>query len=91
MGATVIADLIYVFGGESDVEAEGGLPPLQYAPLNDHWTSFERSPVAIGSHPVLVPLETRLHVIGGATPGGMAVFHQSYQAVYTIQLPSVQK
>jgi DNA-binding CsgD family transcriptional regulator/N-acetylneuraminic acid mutarotase len=91
MGATVIADLIYVFGGEGNSQPEGGLPPLQYTPLNDHWTSFDRSPVAVGAHPVLVPLETRLHVIGGATPGGMSVFHQSYQAVYTIQLPSVQK
>jgi len=91
VGATVISDLVYVFGGESDSQPEGGLPPLQYAPLTDHWITFDRSPVPVGSQPVLVPLETHLHVIGGATPGGMSVFHQSYQAVYTIQLPSVQK
>jgi len=90
-GATVIANLIYVFGGEADSQPAGGLPPLQYAPLSDQWTAFDRSPVAVGSRPVLVPLDTHLHVIGGTTPGGMSLFHQSYQAVYTIQLPSVQK
>ena len=90
-GTTVIAGLVYVFGGQGDTQPEGGLPPLQYAPVSDHWTSFERSPVAIGALPALVPLETRLHILGGSTPGGISAFHQSYQAIYTIVLPSIRK
>ena len=90
-GTTVIAGLIYVFGGQGDTQPEGGLPPLQYNPISDHWTSFERSPVAIGAWPALVPLESRLYVLGGSTPGGMSAFHQSYQAIYTIVLPSIRK
>jgi len=90
-GAAVIADLIYVFGGKGDEQPGDGLPPLQYAPLSDHWTEFERSPVAIGAGPALVALETRLHVLGGSTPGGMAASHQSYQAIYSINLPAIRK
>jgi DNA-binding CsgD family transcriptional regulator/N-acetylneuraminic acid mutarotase len=90
-GTTVIAGLIYVFGGEGDTQPEGGLAPLQYAPLADHWTTFERSPVAIGAGPAVAPFDTRLHVLGGSTPGGMAAFHQSYQAIYSINLPAIRK
>jgi len=90
-GTTVIAGLIYVFGGQGDTQPEGGLAPLQYAPLADHWTEFERSPVAIGAGPALVSLDARLHVLGGSTPGGMAAFHQSYLAIYSINLPAIRK
>ncbi len=91
VGAAVIAGLVYVFGGESTTSLEGGLAPLQYQPLNDQWVSFDRSPVAIGAHPAMVTLETRLYVLGGLTPGGMSAFDQSYQAIYTINLPNVGK
>jgi N-acetylneuraminic acid mutarotase len=90
-GTTVIAGLIYVFGGQGDTQPEGGLAPLQYAPLADHWTAFDRSPIAIGAGLALVPLDARLHVLGGSTPGGMAAFHQSYLAIYSINLPAIRK
>jgi hypothetical protein len=38
-----------------------------------------------------VPLDARLHVLGGSTPGGMAAFHQSYLAIYSINLPAIRK
>jgi DNA-binding CsgD family transcriptional regulator/N-acetylneuraminic acid mutarotase len=89
--ATGIAGLIYVFGGQSDSQPAGGLAPLQYAPPEDHWTAFELSPVTVGAGPALVALDTRLHVLGGSAPGGMAAFHQSYQAIYSINLPAIRK
>ncbi len=91
VGAAAIAGLVYVFGGESTTGPEGGLAPLQYQPLSDRWTSFDRSPVAIGAHPARVTLDTRLYVLGGLTPGGMSAFDQSYQAIYTINLPNVKQ
>ncbi len=91
VGAAVIAGLVYVFGGESIASPEGGLPPLQYQPLSDQWVSFDRSPVAIGAHPAMLTVDTRLYVLGGLTPGGMSAFDQSYQAIYTINLPNVGK
>jgi DNA-binding CsgD family transcriptional regulator/N-acetylneuraminic acid mutarotase len=91
VGAASIAGLVYVFGGESTTSAEGGLLPLQYQPLSDQWVSFDRSPVAIGAHPAMVTLDTRLYVLGGLTPGGMSAFDQSYQAIYTINLPNIRQ
>ncbi len=91
VGAAVIAGLVYVFGGESTTSPEGGLAPLQYQPLSDQWVSFDRSPVAIGAHPAMVTLDTRLYVLGGLTPGGMSAFDQSYQAIYTINLPNIRQ
>ena len=91
VGAAVIAGLVYVFGGQSTDSPEGGLGPLQYQPLRDKWTGFDRSPVAIGGHPAMVALDTRLFVLGGLTPGGMSAFDQSYQAIYTISLPNIRQ
>ncbi len=91
VGAVAIGGQVYVFGGESTTSPEGGLAPLLYQPLSDRWTSFERSPVAIGAHPAMVALDTRLYVIGGLTPGGMSAFDQSYQAIYTINVPNIRQ
>ena len=91
IGATVIAGLIYVFGGEGPASPAGNLPPLQYQPATDHWTVFDASPEPVGIRPALVLLETRLHVLGGITPAGPVALHQSYQAIYTISLPGVVK
>ncbi len=91
VGAAAIAGLVYVFGGQSTTSPEGGLAPLQYQPLSDQWLSFDRSPVAIGANPAMVTLGTRLYVLGGLTPGGKAAFDQSYQAIYTINLPSISQ
>ncbi len=91
VGAAAIGGQVYVFGGESTTSPEGGLAPLQYQPLGDRWISFDRSPVAIGAHPAMVTLDTRLYVLGGLTPGGMSAFDQSYQAIYTINLPNVRQ
>ncbi len=91
VGAAVIAGQVYVFGGQGTNDVEGGLAPLQYQPLNDRWVNFDRSPVAIGAHPAMVTLDTRLYVLGGQTPGGMSAFDQSYQAIYTINLPNIRQ
>jgi DNA-binding CsgD family transcriptional regulator len=91
LAAVLMADQVYVVGGEGKSTGEGGLPPLQYQPFNDRWVALDESPVAVGAQPVALALETRLYVVGGRTPGGMSAFTQSYQAIYTINLPSVQK
>lgn len=90
MGAVPLANMIYVLGGEGASKAEDGLPPLQYQALSNQWVRFERGAQVAGSKLALVALDTRLHVIGGQTPGGLSAAHQTYQAIYTISLPSIQ-
>lgn len=90
MGAASLANMLYILGGESETKTEGGLLPLQYYPLSNQWTRFERAPQVTGSWLALLALDTRLHVIGGQTPSGLSAAHQAYQAIYTISLPSIQ-
>lgn len=90
MGAATLVNMIYVLGGESEPPSQSGLAPLQYLPLSNQWMRFERAPQVTGSKVTLLALDTRLHVIGGQTPSGLSAAHQTYQAIYTISLPSVQ-
>lgn len=89
MGAVSLASMIYVVGGESDTKPENGLAPLQFMPYQNRWERFERAPAITGSKVTLLALDTRLHVIGGQTAEGLSASHLTYQAIYTISLPSV--
>ena len=91
MNCTVLANLIYLVGGVDDANQAGGLTPLVYQPLNDRWTSFDLPPELLGNRPALLGLETRLHVLGGETPTGLMASHLTYQAIYTIAIPSIQQ
>jgi DNA-binding CsgD family transcriptional regulator/N-acetylneuraminic acid mutarotase len=90
MGAASLANMLYILGGEGDTRSEAGLLPLQYYPLGNQWTRFERAPQVTGGWLALLALDTRLHAIGGQTPSGLSAAHQAYQAIYTISLPSIQ-
>ena len=73
--AASLAGIVYLAGGESP-----GQPPLlEYQPQQDAWQALGGGP-ALGLSPVLVPLDTRLHLIG-------AQEHWSYQAIYTLLVP----
>lgn len=90
MGVVTLAGMVYMLGGESDVQPEGGLVPFQYFPLTNQWNRFERAPLVTGSKLSVLTLDTRLHVIGGEARAELSAAHQTYQAIYTISLPSVQ-
>jgi hypothetical protein len=81
--------MIYVVGGDSDTKPENGLSPLQFLPLQNRWERFERAPALTGSKLTLLALDTRLHILGGQTAEGLSASHLTYQAIYTISLPSV--
>jgi len=91
MSCTTLANMIYLVGGVDDAQQTGGLSPLVYQPLNDRWTPFDLPPEPLGNHPALLGLETRLHVLGGETPAGLLASHLTYQAIYTIAIPSIQQ
>jgi N-acetylneuraminic acid mutarotase len=90
MGAATLANMIYIMGGESDTQPVGGLSPIQYLPVTNQWSRFDRAPQITGSKLALLALDTRLHIIGGEAPSGLSAEHLTYQAIYTISLPSVQ-
>ncbi len=67
--AAVLAGTVYLEGP----------PMVQYDPQEDAWISLTSSPVPPGGR-VVVPLDTRIHVISG-------IHHWSYQAIYTLLVP----
>jgi DNA-binding CsgD family transcriptional regulator len=91
MGATALAGMVYLVGGLNNAGQSSDLSPVQYQALNDRWTAFERAPQAVGDRSELLALDTRLHVLGGKAPAGLMSNHLTYQAIYTIAVPSIQQ
>jgi len=87
MGAASLAGTLYLAGGKGQPGVS--LPPLEYLAGAGQWLGFEAPPETVRAFPVLLPVETRLHLLGGETAGGMSAAHQSYQAIYTILIPVV--
>jgi N-acetylneuraminic acid mutarotase len=91
MGAASLANIIYLIGGKNESKQPGELPPVQYQTLTDRWSSFDRPAAPVGEEPAIQPLDTRLHILGGLSAAGPDANHQTYQAIYTIVLPTIQQ
>ncbi len=91
MGSASLANVIYLVGGINDSKKPGELPPVQYQTLTDRWSTFDRPGVAVGDQPAVLALDTRLHILGGIGSNGPDVRHLTYQAIYTIVLPTIQQ
>ncbi len=88
MASASLAGMIFLAGGSTP--ADGSSPLLEYLPTGDRWIILDQPPQAVGVFPVLLPVESRLHLLGGALQHEPAAAHQSYQAVFTILIPVVQ-
>lgn len=89
MGLNVLADMVYFAGG---LDENGELlPAIQYLPLSDDWLEIEQPPQPIGLLPAVLPLDSRLFILGGEINGTGQTSFQVYQAVYTILVPVIQK
>jgi N-acetylneuraminic acid mutarotase len=87
MGIASLADIVHVVGGKGD---EGTtLTPLDYFPQSDEWQMIQSPFQGTWSSLGLVPLETRLHAVGGELDGKPTGMTLSYQAIYTISIPLV--
>lgn len=92
MGATNLANTIYLVGGISVPQKSGELPPVQYHTLDDRWNTFEMPPAPVGLRPAVLAFDTRIYVLGGLnSTKGLLSSHQTYQAIYTIVIPSIQE
>lgn len=90
MGAAVQADDIYLIGGITTAEGLP-LPPLTYQTEGDYWTAFDAPPAAVGANLAFVRRGNFIHVLGGTSDSGAADSHLIYQALYTINVPVIQK
>ena len=89
MGATSIADILYVIGGESEQPRE--FSSLAFFPREEEWRVVDDPQEAIGVHLGAVSLGTQLFTIGGKINSVPTGHNQVYQAIYTVSIPVIVK
>jgi hypothetical protein len=88
MGASSVADTVYIVGGVGDSIQ---FPSLAFFPSSGEWQSLEDPPVDVGSHLSLVNLGTSLFALGGEVASAPAGTNLAYKAMYTISIPLITK
>lgn len=86
MGVTSMADIVYVVGGKTSSEEEGGL--IEYFHQQDEWQAGEQ-PERMESYVKMIPMGTDLYVLGGESINGLSNHLSSYQAMFTISIPFI--
>lgn len=89
MNSVVLADMVYTAGGKNSKDEF--LPIIQYLPPKDSWIEIDAPPTEIGISPAVLPYETRLYILGGMNSEGYSDLSLTYQAVYTVLVPVIQK
>jgi DNA-binding CsgD family transcriptional regulator len=88
MGVASVADIIYVFGGESS--SGGPLNPLQMLPQEERWISFEQPDLQSWSHFGITSSGPYIYILGGVLENQISDRNLSYQAILTVIIPLVR-
>jgi DNA-binding CsgD family transcriptional regulator len=88
LAATSIADIIQIIGGVG--AGEGPMDWLEYVPSLDTWGKLEPPMAESWSHLGVVPLYTRIYMVGGLSEGVPLDRTMAYQAIYTVSLPIIR-
>ncbi len=87
MGMAAVAGIIHIVGGENS--GKEALIPLEYLPQQDKWQSFAAPVTGNWSHLTFVPTDTQIYAIGGDFEGTASAQNMSYQAIFTVAIPSL--
>jgi DNA-binding CsgD family transcriptional regulator/N-acetylneuraminic acid mutarotase len=87
LSAAFLTDVVYVMGG---TDGKQELAPLMFDVEMGAWKPLELPPQGLGVQPVVLPLGTQLHILGGLHEGVGTIEHLTYQASYVIVLPVLQ-
>jgi DNA-binding CsgD family transcriptional regulator len=88
MAVTSIADIIQIVGGIG--ETDGPNTWFEYVPSLESWGSVEPPIREDWSHLGIVPLATRVYLVGGRSEGVPVGLHMSHQVIYTVSIPIVR-
>jgi DNA-binding CsgD family transcriptional regulator/N-acetylneuraminic acid mutarotase len=88
MGVAIIADIIYVIGGKR--ESDEGDYLLEYFAHSNEWVENININLHPNSFVRIIPLETKIYVLGGRKDGVVSSQVLEYQAIYTISIPVVR-
>lgn len=87
--AAAIAEIVYVTGGAGSTAQP--LPPIYSSSAeNNAWSALEEPPHAAGEGALLLPLGTRLYLLGGQAGADYQSLHQAFQAIYTVVFPVIR-
>jgi DNA-binding CsgD family transcriptional regulator/N-acetylneuraminic acid mutarotase len=87
MGIAVLADSIYLVGGEAGPGM--CLTPIRFLSQDNRWVQFTGPGEDLGAGLGLVALESQLYAMGGSIAQIPQTRNLQYQAIYTILLPLV--
>jgi DNA-binding CsgD family transcriptional regulator len=88
MGVASIADIIFVLGGIG--EAGSPTSVIESFSQENEWTAVEIDLPDSWSIPSLVPIETKLFLLGGEKDGVPTGLAMEYQAIYTLMIPVIR-
>lgn len=89
MAAAAITEIIYMTGG-ADSSGEPPPPLFSSSTENNTWSSMEAPPHAAGEGALLLPVGTRLYLMGGRVGAEHSTLLQAYQAIYTVVFPVIR-
>jgi N-acetylneuraminic acid mutarotase len=90
MGATSIADIVYVVGGLSEGERRQ-FPSLVYHEQTKEWRVIETQPNPVGMMIGMTSQGTNLIILGGLLNNQASSNTWQYQAIYTVSFPIIVK
>jgi hypothetical protein len=89
MGVASLADIIHVIGGIG--EGKDALPALEFPPQAAGWQTFDIPITEAWSGLGVVPVGTRLYLVGGGLGGAPSAQNLAYQAIYVVSLPVIRQ
>jgi len=89
MGVASVVDVIYLVGGESELEE--GVIPLAFVPAQDQWQEFQQPQSLPWSRMGVALLGSQLYVLGGRIDQQPTGQNLAYKAIYTVSIPSIIK
>ncbi|WP_299024814.1 LuxR C-terminal-related transcriptional regulator [uncultured Thermanaerothrix sp.] len=91
VAATSLAGNLYVVGNPP--ADRGETPPMlwAYTEGSDAWQPVAAIPNPLGEDGLFLSTDTRVHYLGGRIGGVDQALHLAYQAIYTINLPVINR
>ncbi len=88
---TALAGNLYLVGESLDPMDKKQQTLWAYLEASDEWQQVAVLPMFLGEEGLLLSTDTRLHFIGGHREGRERETHFAYQALYTINLPVINR
>lgn len=91
LAVTSLVGNLYVIGNSPAVKGEASHVLWAYVESNDEWQPVTTVPNPLGEGGLFLSTDTRLHFLGGRLGDTEQTLHLAYQAIYTVNLPVINR